>query len=93
MQSTLGHTDNCVYDNMSCVLPDNGIMVWKGNITEKCIFKKAAIIKGELHGDYWMSNDHDMALSFTNENWRRTQVCPNSRPELLLIRRDRKSVV
>ncbi|KAF6019076.1 hypothetical protein EB796_022631 [Bugula neritina] len=82
MQTTLGLASHCKFEDFNCLLPGNGLLRWKGNITDECLFTKSISIEGEKHGSYFLSNQKDMALSFLDSKWQRTQVCPDTRPEL-----------
>ena len=79
---------HCEYDHFNCSLVGNGRMIWNGPIEEECIFKEAATIEGTNHGEVWLSNEHDMALTFKDSAWQPEAVCPSSQPGLQLIKSD-----
>jgi len=88
IQSTLGDLAYCRYEQFKCSMRGNGILIWRGEVQQACIFEESLAINGTNHGTYWLSVDHSMALSFEDSGWQPSKVCPLSRPNLSLIKSD-----
>jgi hypothetical protein len=88
MQSSLGDVTHCKYADKQCSSANNGLIIWNGNRTKECIFQEGIAIEGQNHGFTWLANDHQLALTFNQNGWQKRQVCPESRPDLLLLRSD-----
>ena len=65
VESTLGDTRGCRYKQQACALADKSIIIWEVNKKALCSHIPWTKVKGVQYGNTWVSDDHQMALTFT----------------------------
>jgi hypothetical protein len=66
MYSPAGDTSHCDYEKGHCRLSTGQMLIWKPNRQEKCQYVTWKTIKGTQLDTSWISNNLDLALTFTS---------------------------
>ena len=64
-QSTAGDLSHCNYDHTSCLLMDGTMLIWDTNKNTTCGHTKDYVLNGTCFERHFISNDKNMALTFT----------------------------
>ncbi len=64
MESPSGQVAHCTYTKGSCQLQDGSHLLWKPNQNASCSILPWKKINGQKFGHYFLSNDHNLALTF-----------------------------
>jgi hypothetical protein len=66
IHSSLEGSENCIYQNGNCSLPDGTILVWTPSNEQKCKYSFAEDLSGEYADNRWIGED--LALTFPNDS-------------------------
>ena len=65
-ESTAGDVSHCQYSTGSCLLSDESMLVWQVDKQVECEYQEWYSLSGKYFDHHFISNDHNMALTFVN---------------------------
>ena len=75
VETSLGNTHGCKYENGICRVADYGTIMWEPITNQTCFYTIWQTKPGEYWNENWLSNDKTMALSFSEHGLDTFKLC------------------
>ena len=78
MESSLDVLSGCSYQDGYCRLGDGSMVIWETTRNASCQLMPWVVLHGKFHDGYFVSNNQDVALTFTDKNVLELKTCNGS---------------